>query len=152
MKLRPLAILHTCQYKRLKSKTLSTEKLNQFRFIISILTLCGLLIPFIMQETLFPFFRFGMFAEPVKRSIQTEQFFLGASKKNGGYDFQIAETTGIQKSKLDYLLRNYYYRNQTDQFLKQFSSLLPPLQVPDTLYIFRKIQNDTSLVARFPNK
>ncbi|WPP50898.1 hypothetical protein [Catalinimonas niigatensis] len=127
-------------------------KLYTFRFLITLLMLFGLFIPFILQETFYPFFRFGMFAEPVKRSIQTEQFFLVAYQNEGGFDFQIAELTGIQRSKLDYLLRNYYYRNEADQFLKQVSRLFPSHQMPDTLYILRKIQNDTSLVARFPRE
>lgn len=124
----------------------------RFRWIISILTLAALLIPFIFQQTFYPFFRFGMFAEPIKRSIQTEQFFLAVTKEDGMLDLEIAEATGIEKSTLEYLLRNYYYRNESEQFLKQVVMFFPEHQIPDTLFIIRKLENDTSVVASFPVK
>lgn len=81
-----------------------------------------------------------------------EQFFLAARDKAGGFDVQISEASGIRKSNLDYLLRNYYYRNEADRFLAQAARLFPPHQLPDTLFILRELQNNISIVARFPQE
>ncbi len=117
-----------------------------------LLTLIGLLFPFILQQTFYPFFRFGMFAEPVRRTIQSEQFFLASLHEDGKYNLNIAEATNIQKSNLDYLLRNYYYRKEADRFLEKLSPLFPISQLPDTLFMLRKLNSDTTVVARYPKK
>lgn len=108
--------------------------------------LVGLLLPFILQTTLYPFFRFGMFAEPVRYDIQQEQFAL---------HYQVREQTTlpvpeaalkVKKSTLDYLLRNYYYRQESELFLKRASLLLPDTFGTYPLVILRIMEKDTTLI------
>lgn len=54
---------------------------------------------------------------------------------------------GLYKSKLDYLLRNHYYRNETDLFLLKLKPSL--LYVPGLAQadFMKSIESDTILVA-----
>lgn len=112
--------------------------------------LAGLFVPFILQQTFYPFFRFGMFAEPIKRDIQKETFLLAGIKNDGNVAKELNAYTGIDKSNLDYLLRNYHYRNEGQQFLQKTARLMDKEAEIDTLIIFRIMPADTSIVARYP--
>ncbi|MEK6480501.1 hypothetical protein WJR50_23360 [Catalinimonas sp. 4WD22] len=134
----------------LKNNDNTFQRLLKFRYALSIVILFGLFFPFIMQQTFYPFFRFGMFAEPVKRDIQTEYFLLLGIHENGFVDKNVGDLAGIDQSKLNYLLRNYYYRKETDHFTKQFFELLPATNTIDTIFVVRKLLNDSSVIARYP--
>lgn len=114
------------------------------------MVLLGLLLPFVLQQTFYPFFRFGMFAEPVTREIQQEVFRLAGVRTDSGMDMEISEYTGIRRSNLDYLLRNYYYRDEADLFLRKAANLMPATHPFDTIVILRMLPEDTSIVARLP--
>ncbi len=84
--------------------------------------LAGLILPFILITDFFPFLRFGMFAEPIKKDIQTEQFIVYETKHNTKIIFN-PEKIGINPNTFHYLCRNYYYRNEMQLFSdKIFSS------------------------------
>lgn len=134
----------------LKNKHTVFQRLLKLRYSLGIVTLFALLFPFIMQQTFYPFFRFGMFAEPVKRDIQTERFQLLGIQDDGSVDNNVGELAGIDQSKLNYLLRNYYYRQETDRFTQQFYELLPVPNTIDTIFVVRKLLNDSSVIARYP--
>ena len=123
--------------------------LKRYRTIAIILVLSGLLGPFVLQQTFYPFFRFGMFAEPIRREIQQEMFALSGIRADGSYEIEISAYTGINKSNLDYLLRNYYYRDEAHDFLRKISELMDASPF-DTITILRIIKQDTSVVARYP--
>jgi len=122
--------------------------LHRFRLISTVVVLAGLLFPFVFQQTFYPFFRFGMFAEPVRGEIQQERFMV--LTVTAGKASQLTKDTGIKTSNMDYLLRNYYYRHEADLFLKRIASLLPDQHLYDTLLIARIIPSDSSIVARYP--
>ncbi|MFN6946271.1 MAG: hypothetical protein ACK4ND_15080 [Cytophagaceae bacterium] len=89
---------------------------------VLIIWLCLLFLPFILLTDLFPFMRFGMFAEPVVRSIQNEKFEVHVTKDNIHQPFDCNEIN-ILPNIFFYLSRNYYYRNEGELFLKQISNL-----------------------------
>jgi hypothetical protein len=92
------------------------------RAVISIMLL-GVAVPFVLLTDLYPFFRFGMFAEPVSRAVQTERFvvrYLDA----GGRPHEVAPAE-VGLGELVYLLRNYYYRGETDRLLQRLHGLHP---------------------------
>ena len=107
----------------------------------------GFVVPFILQTTLYPFFRFGMFAEPVRYAIQEEQFLLLRISPAGKAEPYMPEKIGIGKSKLDYLLRNYYYRNEIQQMLDQLAAKLPDTALTGSIKVFRIVGQDTILVG-----
>jgi hypothetical protein len=81
------------------------------------------LIPFVLLTDLFPFFRFGMFAEPVRSSIQTELFRIITINEQGKEEVFNPDKLGINSADFNYLCRNYYYRNEGETFLKNISAI-----------------------------
>jgi transposase len=85
--------------------------------------LAGMFIPFILLTDIYPFFRFGMFAEPVRQAIQMEQFAIRyLDKKQQKHLLNLAE---VGLSSATYLMRNYFYRNQSEELLKNIHQIFP---------------------------
>ena len=125
------------------------QKLRRLRIFLLGFVLFLLFVPFVLQQTFFPFFRFGMFAEPVTRTIQKEQFKLVGEDQQDSLYTDISKFTGIKKSRMDYLLRNYYYRDEVDFFLKESAELLPE-EIPfETLILLRILDDDTTVVDSY---
>src|SRR4051812_37152809 len=96
---------------------------GKLRNYVIITMLVCITIPFILLTDLFPFLRFGMFAEPVNNEIQKEYFivsYVDISKKEKVLD---PRTIGIEPHFFFYLGRNYYYRKESDLFLKNVSHI-----------------------------
>ncbi len=107
----------------------------------------GLWIPFILQTNMYPFFRFSMFAEPVKNSIQQEQFYINRKFLTGKEVIFIPEVIGIKKSSLDNLLRNYYYRKEVSVFMEKLKHALPDTMDKSDLVWMRVLNGDTTKVG-----
>ena len=71
-------------------------------------------VPFVLQRTIFPFYRFGMFAEPLTSHTQLELFWV----EEGGKEFD-SEEIGLLHSNWNQLMRNYHYRNEGEKLLQQ---------------------------------
>jgi hypothetical protein len=84
--------------------------------IISFLVL--ILVPFVLLTDLYPFMRFGMFAEPIKKELQTETFFVKLHTSLGSTIYD-PTMDGLDESIFQYLARNHYYRNQSALFLQK---------------------------------
>jgi hypothetical protein len=110
--------------------------------IMTTLLFSGLLVPFVLFTDIFPFLRFGMFAEPIRNDIQTEKFILYEINLTGKRKLFNQEKIGINPNTFYYLCRNYYYRNQMELFSdKIFSSTDPSLK---KIEIFRVITNTST--------
>ena len=107
----------------------------------------ALTLPFIFQTTFYPFFRFGMFAEPVRSDIQEERFILMRTSASGKITPYVPENVGIGKNKLDYLLRNYYYRSETQQLIQHLQALLPDSVLENPIKVMRIVGHDTIVVG-----
>ena len=113
-------------------------------------------IPFILLTDIYPFFRFGMFAEPVVQSIQMEQFAIRYKDTNGQLHLVSALQIGI--GSLPYLMRNYYYRNEAVKFLNHIHTIYPhkeltSIQEWQLLRITSPVAHfhpDTLVVATYP--
>ncbi len=115
--------------------------------------LLGVAVPFVLLTDVYPFFRFGMFAEPVRRSVQTERFvvrYLDASSRP-----HLVAPAEVGLGELVYLLRNYHYRGQTDRLLQRLHGLHPRrneaaewqlLRITTPAHVYRP---DTSLAGRW---
>ncbi len=84
--------------------------------IMTTIMLTGLLVPFILITDIFPFLRFGMFAEPIKKDIQTERFIIYATNSLGEKTLFNPQKIGVSPNTFHYLCRNYYYRNESKLF------------------------------------
>ncbi|MDJ1495091.1 hypothetical protein QNI19_19285 [Cytophagaceae bacterium DM2B3-1] len=110
-------------------------------------------IPFVFQTDLYPLFRFGMFAEPVRREIQTEYFSLRIiSNAHKTYILSPEET---KLGSLAYLMRNYYYRHEADTLLRRIHSITPHADTISEWQLLRMVSEvdhrkvDTTVVASF---
>jgi len=136
------------QFRQLKKAKKVNHKLIYLRLGAFLAVLLTLFIPFIFQQTFFPFYRFGMFAEPVSRDIQKEHFAIHAKSAQGLIYSDISAWVGIRKSNMDYLLRNYYYRHELDSLLRRTAALLPDSSSLTELNVLRIMNTDTTKVAR----
>ncbi len=69
-------------------------------------------LPFIFLQDIFPFFRFGMFAEPLRHESQSERFMVFFAKKgNKKQKFQ-SESILLNASHWDLLWRNAFAESQ----------------------------------------
>ena len=121
--------------------------------IVTTIMLLGLIVPFVFITDLFPFVRFGMFAEPIKSNIQTENFMVYATNKNKERFLVNPRLFGSNENSFLYLCRNYYYRNQLQEFSTNLLST-PPLVNSTKIEIFRISTNinntrDTTLIGAF---
>jgi hypothetical protein len=118
------------------------------------LMLAGMSIPFVLVTDVYPFYRFGMFAEPVKRSVQLEQFAI--QYRDQHQRLLSLDPASVGLSSLAYLMRNYYYRGEAGKLLQriheayagraavqewQLLKIDAPLVSPQSA--------DTTIVARF---
>jgi hypothetical protein len=87
--------------------------------IIGMLT--AICVPFILLTDVYPFFRFGMFAEPVTQEIQMEQFAVRYIDQNK--TVHLLDPAKVGLGSLAYLMRNYYYRQQSEIFLQYIHQL-----------------------------
>ena len=92
-----------------------------------------------------------MFAEPVQYSIQEERFLLLQVLPDGTTRLFVPDKAGINKSKLDYLLRNYYYRNETSQMLEYLKAVLPDSTLTAPIRMIRIAGQDTIIVGEIAN-
>ncbi len=120
---------------------------------VILLLLLFMWAPFVMQTDLYPFFRFGMFAEPVKREVQTEIFALRITDVAGKQRMVEPQETGL--GSLTYLMRNYYYRQQADTLLRRIHRITrvsPTVTQWQLLRIVSEVSEykpDTAVVATF---
>jgi hypothetical protein len=92
----------------------------------------ALILPFILITDLFPFARFGMFAEPVS-SADTLKMFEVEYYQNHQWHTLDAKRFNLASGSFMYLAGNYFYRNQSKEFLTKLS-----LSIPDTsIYAWR---------------
>ncbi|OJJ23710.1 hypothetical protein BKI52_05005 [marine bacterium AO1-C] len=82
-----------------------------------------LIVPFVLLNNFYPFWRFGMFAEPVKSQVQTEKFKIYRFSPSNPPKYFSPEKIGFDENQFLYLARNYYYKSQTTFFLKEVARL-----------------------------
>jgi hypothetical protein len=117
-------------------------------------------LPFLLINDFYPFFRFGMFAEPIRTNQKEELFILYyTNKKNIVYKFNTYQI-GVDESVFNYLVRKYYYQNKMNDFEKKFrkstQNLYSTNQDVKAWHLYRvQISNkkrDSSLIATYENK
>jgi hypothetical protein len=79
-------------------------------------------IPFLLMTDLFPFMRFGMFAETIQSTPQKEKFSLEIRLPDGHHELLSDRQIGLDESHLNYLARTYFYHQQLDFFAVHLKS------------------------------
>lgn len=91
---------------------------STFKNRVLLIAVILLFIPFMLITDIFPFMRFGMFAEPVRKEIQTETFLLFDPESKEIVD---PKNLGFHGSSFQYLARNYFYRNESKVFMSKLA-------------------------------
>ena len=89
---------------------------TNIRYIVPFFFLVMSFLPFILMTDLFPFMRFGMFAETVQSTPQKEIFSLQIILPDGRRQLLSERQIGLDESHLNYLARTYFYQQQLDFF------------------------------------
>ncbi len=76
-----------------------------------------------------------MFAEPVVNQIQTEKFEVLIEYTKQKKEVFNAQERGLYESIFSYLMRNYYYRKQTQDILQIAADQIPEENIK--LYFLR---------------
>ncbi len=90
----------------------------------------GVILPFIFLKDVYPFHRFGMFAEPIKHQTQYEKFYI-FYKIDAGIDI---DTTNFVKLEPQHIplnanafemqLRKYHYQKKHADFISVFDEII----------------------------
>jgi len=120
-------------------------KVSQKKWLVGIF-LSLIWLPFIFLTDLYPFLRFGMFAEPVSQQATKEIFVLYVEK---GSRLEKYDTYfwGIDESVFNYLARKYYYQKRLDflgeNLCNAHRKLYP--QSPQKWFLYREIFQNNHL-------
>lgn len=125
------------------------QKIKQARFrntfiFVSVLVL---LTPFIFISNLYPFMRFGMFAEKVNLGKGVEIFEVRLAATDIGVT---KKDIAISDFMLNYLVRNYYYKGEINTCAKNLYSLIhKPICIYKKNIIEKAIKEE--LIYCYPN-
>ena len=95
-------------------------KLRNLVVYLSVLSIIG---PFVLIYNFYPFLRFGMFAETIISTNQTETFEIWYESQNKEEIFFSPESIGLTDGHFSSIVRNYYYQKKTRQLLCQIDQI-----------------------------
>jgi hypothetical protein len=98
--------------------------MRKYKQYIIFLSMLWLLIPFVLLTDLFPLFRFGMFAEPIRNTTSTEQWAVYYQNATLNYELLRSEDIGISEGHFTYLLRYYVYQRKLQQLFRQLHQIV----------------------------
>ena len=87
--------------------------------VILIFLLVWFLVPFVFMTDLYPFFRFGMFAEPIKPTQTTEMLQFWWKNAEGKSQLFQPQMIGLTENNFGYILRHYFYTDRIEQLFSQ---------------------------------
>ncbi len=94
-----------------------------YKKIILILVLVGIILPFIFLKDVYPFHRFGMFAEPVKHKAQYEKFYI-FYKMNNQYKELRPTSIPLNANAFEMQVRKHHYQNKHADFITVFDGII----------------------------
>lgn len=110
-------------FKKTKTQNCKTPNKMKFKNIVLILMFCWLCLPFILLIDFFPFFRYGMFAEPVKTTKQAETFelfFINNLQEKKNFN---SEWISVHRTHFTYITRYYVYKQKSTQLLQKIHQI-----------------------------
>lgn len=98
------------------------SKKNLFLFIF---VLAGILFPFIFLKDVYPFHRFGMFAEPLNYQAQYEKFYIFYKKETDTTFIEIKpQNIPLNANAFEMQLRKHHYQKKHTDFIAVFDELI----------------------------
>lgn len=88
----------------------------------------GIILPFIFLQDVYPFHRFGMFAEPIKHQTQNEKFYIfyKIDTETDTTDFVKLEPQNIplNANAFEMQLRKHHYQKKHADFISVFDEII----------------------------
>jgi len=98
-------------------------------FLLFVFT--GIILPFIFLKDVYPFHRFGMFAEPIKHQAQYEKFYIFYKIDtiyNGKNDTNFVELKPqdipLNTNAFEMQLRKHHYQKKHSDFITVFDEIM----------------------------
>jgi hypothetical protein len=97
--------------------------------LIILFIIGGIILPFIFLKDVYPFHRFGMFAEPVKHQAQNEKFYIFYKIENDTtFENTFIElkpqTIPLNSNAFEMQLRKHHYQKKHADFIKVFDEII----------------------------
>lgn len=92
---------------------------------VIISTIILLVLPFVLIKTIFPFYRFGMFAEPIQHTAQKEHFLLKYQLENKTWVIFDGTEVGLSKSVFAAKMRQAHYQQKESELIRKTASVFP---------------------------
>lgn len=96
--------------------------------LLLLLVLGGIILPFVFLKDVYPFHRFGMFAEPVKYQRQQEQFYVLYKKTNQKNEEDFIklqpEDIPLNANAFEMQLRKHHYQKKHADFIRVFEGII----------------------------
>jgi hypothetical protein len=122
----------------------------QKRLFITIILFFWFFIPFILITDFYPFFRFGMFAEPIKKEIQQEKLFIFLHYSSKDSTLFKSQDFGLDEYHFNYILRYSYYQNKMEVLAKEIKTMYSKRKTSKKL--FKKISFWQTFIQAKNNK
>lgn len=105
-----------------------------------------IIIPFILISDFYPFFRFGMFSEPIQSNIQTEQFVIMIAT-NTTKKIVNSDEVDLGEQHFQYLVRYAYYQNKLNLLFETIKKISEQKNKNvKNIYLLRKIYNQKKIL------
>lgn len=95
----------------------------RYRHRLILLYLLLWCLPFLCIRDIYPLFRYGMFAEPVRYAVQQEQFWIQMQDSSGRWRDFDAPQAGMNASIFAYIQRQYFYQHGADTLLARLHAV-----------------------------
>ena len=121
---------------------------NKLRNTVIIVSVLVLFTPFILISNLYPFMRFGMFAEKIEPSKGLEVFEV---RLKGQKSAVTKKEIAISDFMLNYLVRNYYYKGEIIACANNLYALSKkPICIYKQVIVNKQVNEE--LILCFPNE
>ena len=88
----------------------------------------GTILPFIFLKDVYPFHRFGMFAEPIKSKTQDEKFYvfykINNEKNNNDFVELKPQNIPLNANAFQMQLRKHHYQREHTNFITVFDKVI----------------------------
>ncbi|WP_338762198.1 hypothetical protein WAF17_17100 [Bernardetia sp. ABR2-2B] len=93
--------------------------------IISFFLCLGIIFPFIFLKDIYPFHRFGMFAEPIKHQTQYEKFHLFyKNEADSNFTELRPQNIPLNANTFEMQLRKHHYQAKHADFITVFDEII----------------------------
>jgi hypothetical protein len=91
--------------------------------IVLLFIVMGIILPFIFLKDIYPFHRFGMFAEPVKHQTQYEKFYIFYNLDNQFIELE-PHHIPLNANAFEMQLRKHHYQKKHADFIRIFDEII----------------------------